>query len=100
MVLGAVGTVLTAGYMLWMLQKVNLGEPNEEWQGHQFHDVDRYELTAWVPLVVLIVVIGLFPRVVFEATTDAVVALVDTAFRSGATAGLSSLADLSSLVGG
>jgi len=26
MVIGAVGTVLTAGYMLWMLQKVNLGE--------------------------------------------------------------------------
>jgi len=91
MVLGAIGTVLTAGYMLWMLQKVNLGEPKEEWQGNHFHDVDRYELTAWVPLMVLIVVIGLFPRVVFEATTDAVVALLDTAFPSGVTAGLSSL---------
>ena len=29
MVFGAVGTVLTAGYLLWMLQKVNLGEPGQ-----------------------------------------------------------------------
>lgn len=86
MVIGAIGTVLTAGYMLWMLQKVNLGEPNEEWSGHQFHDVDRYELAAWVPLIILIVVVGLYPRIVFEATTDAVVSMVETAFPSNITA--------------
>jgi len=80
MVLGAVGTVLTAGYMLWMLQRVNLGEPNAEWEGHDFHDVDRFELTAWVPLIVLIVVIGFYPKVIFDATTDAVTSLVDMAF--------------------
>ena len=84
MVVGAIGTVLTAGYMLWMLQKVNLGEPSEEWVGHDFRDADRYELTAWVPMIVLIVVIGFYPHVVFGATTDAVVALVDTAFGEGA----------------
>ncbi|MGQ0849149.1 MAG: complex I subunit 4 family protein [Actinomycetota bacterium] len=82
MVLGAVGTVLTAGYMLYMLQKVNLGEPSEQWQGHHLHDVDRYELAAWVPLVVLIVVVGIYPRVVFEATTDAVVSMVQGSFPS------------------
>jgi NADH-quinone oxidoreductase subunit M len=80
MVIGAVGTVLTAGYMLWMLQKVNLGEPGEEWVGHEFHDADRYELAAWVPLIVLIVVIGVYPKVVFGATNDAVVGLVTKAF--------------------
>jgi NADH-quinone oxidoreductase subunit M len=80
MVLGAIGTVLTAGYMLYMLQKVNLGEPGEEWVGHSFHDADRYELAAWVPLIVLIVVVGVWPKLVFAATTDAVVGLVQTAF--------------------
>ncbi|MFP5331582.1 MAG: NuoM family protein, partial [Acidimicrobiia bacterium] len=84
MVLGAIGTVLTAGYMLWMLQKVNLGEPSEEWVGKEFRDVDRFELSAWVPLIVLIVVIGFYPRVVFGATTDAVVSLVNNAFGEGA----------------
>ena len=86
MVLGAVGTVLTAGYMLWMLQRVNLGEPKEEWEGHEFQDVDRFELTAWVPLIVLIVVIGFFPKLIFDSTTDTVTALVEMAFGSDATA--------------
>jgi NADH-quinone oxidoreductase subunit M len=88
MVLGAVGTVLTAGYMLYMLQQVNLGEPKPEWEGHTFHDVDRFEMAAWVPLIILIVVIGFYPKVVFEATTDTVVSLVDTIFTSDITASL------------
>lgn len=90
MVVGAIGTVLTAGYMLWMLQKVNLGEPNEEWIGKEFHDADKYELTAWIPLIVLILIIGFYPRIVFEATTDAVVSLVETAFGPDVTASLGS----------
>ena len=88
MVIGAVGTVLTAGYMLWMLQKVNLGEPKEEWEGHDFQDVDRYEMTAWVPLIVLIVVIGFFPRVIFNSTTDTITSLVDMAFDADTTASI------------
>ena len=88
MVAGAIGTVLTAGYMLFMLQKVNLGEPSEEWVGHEFHDVDRYEMTAWVPLIILIVVIGFYPKVVFGATTDAVVNMVENAYAVDSTASL------------
>jgi NADH-quinone oxidoreductase subunit M len=88
MVLGAIGTVLTAGYMLYMLQKVNLGEPKPEWDDHEFHDVDRSEMLAWVPLIILIVVIGFYPKIVFGATTDAVVSLVDTVFGSDVTASI------------
>lgn len=91
MVLAAIGTVLTAGYMLWMLQKVNLGEPSDEWQSHEFHDVDRFEMAAWAPLIVLIVVIGFYPNVVFSATTDTVTSLVDTVFNGDATAALTSV---------
>jgi NADH-quinone oxidoreductase subunit M len=91
MVLGAIGTVLTAGYMLWMLQKVNLGEPSDEWEGHDLPDVDRFELTAWVPLIVLIVVIGFFPKVIFNSTTDTVTSLVDMAFDPETTASVRTL---------
>jgi NADH-quinone oxidoreductase subunit M len=90
MVLGAVGTVLTAGYMLYMLQQVNLGEPGEEWQGREFHDVDRFEMTAWVPLIVLIVVVGFYPKVIFNATTDSVVSLVEMVFKPETVASLGS----------
>jgi len=80
MVAGAIGTVLTAGYMLWMLQRVNLGEPSDEWSGHDLHDADGFELAAWVPLVVAIFAIGVFPKIVFGATNDAVSELVRRAF--------------------
>jgi NADH-quinone oxidoreductase subunit M len=88
MVLGAIGTVLTAGYMLLMLQKVNLGEPAEEWVGTELHDADRFELAAWVPIVILIVVVGFYPRMIFEVTTDTVTSLVDMAFNGDVTAAL------------
>ncbi len=90
MVIGAIGTVLTAGYMLWMLQKVNLGEPGDEWEGKELHDVDRFELAAWVPLIVLIVVIGFFPKIIFNSTTDVVTSLVDMAFKPETTASIGS----------
>ncbi|HJS71124.1 MAG TPA: NADH-quinone oxidoreductase subunit M [Acidimicrobiia bacterium] len=93
MVLGAIGTVLTAGYMLWMLQRVNLGEPQVEWEGHDFHDVDRFELTAWVPLIVLIVVIGFYPKIIFDTTTDTVTSLVELAFGGETTASISTLVE-------
>ena len=80
MVVGAIGTVLTAGYLLWMLQKVNLGEPKAEWEGKEFHDMDVYEATAWVPLLLFTVLLGVYPRLVFGATTPAVEALVQRAF--------------------
>ena len=73
MVIGAIGTVLTAGYLLWMLQRVNLGEVPEEWRDKSFHDADRFELGAWVPLVLATLAIGVYPAIVFGATNDSVV---------------------------
>ncbi len=80
MVAGAIGTVLTAGYLLWMLQRVNLGEPSEEWLDKELHDADIYELSAWIPLVVLTVLIGIFPKLIFGATNDAVTSMLLKAF--------------------
>lgn len=80
MVIGAIGTVLTAGYMLWMLQRVNLGEPSSEWDGHAFEDVTKFEWMAWSPLVLATLFIGIYPNIVFGATKDAVANLIRTAF--------------------
>ena len=37
--MGGIGTVLTAGYFLWMLQRVNMGTIPERWREHGFRDV-------------------------------------------------------------
>jgi NADH-quinone oxidoreductase subunit M len=72
MVVAAVGTVLAAGYLLWLLQRVAFGVPKDEWEGHHFHDVERPEWLAWTPLLILIVVLGFLPNLVFKISDGAV----------------------------
>jgi len=80
MVIGAVGTVLTAGYMLWMLRSVNFGVAPAKWLGADLQDVDTYEWLAWAPLVLAIIALGVYPDLVLGATNEAVVSLVASAF--------------------
>jgi NADH-quinone oxidoreductase subunit M len=72
MVVAAIGTVLAAGYLLWMLQRVAMGKVPEEWEDAHIHDVHTPEWIAWVPILVLILVLGVFPGAVFNVTDDAV----------------------------
>jgi NADH-quinone oxidoreductase subunit M len=72
MVFGGIGTILTAGYFLWTLQRVNLGTLPESWQEKSLPDVTGVELVSWVPLLIGILLLGLFPRLVFGVTNDAV----------------------------
>jgi NADH-quinone oxidoreductase subunit M len=72
MIAGGVGTILTAGYFLWMLQRVNLGAMPERWKEHAFNDTLTVEWVAWIPLLLAIVALGLFPRLIFGVTDNAV----------------------------
>jgi len=76
MVFGGIGTILTAGYFLWTLQRVNLGTIPDSWRERVVPDVTSVELVAWTPLLAGILVLGLFPGLVFGVTNDAVTALV------------------------
>ena len=77
MVGGGIGTVLTAGYLLWTVQRINLGRVPERFaDGHGIHDVVPLEWVAWAPLLVLILVAGLVPVVVLGVTNGAVQALL------------------------
>jgi NADH-quinone oxidoreductase subunit M len=74
MVVAALGTVLAAGYLLWMLQKTAMGTPTEEFiDDPEIVDVKGYEWVAWAPLLALILFLGLYPRPLFATTDDAVV---------------------------
>jgi NADH-quinone oxidoreductase subunit M len=73
MVIGGIGTVLTAGYLLWTVQRVNLGTvPDKFAAGKGIFDVERLEWTAWAPLLLLIVVAGFYPALLTNVTADAV----------------------------
>jgi NADH-quinone oxidoreductase subunit M len=77
MVIAALGTVLAAGYLLWMLQKVAFGTPKPEFADEHIHDVNAYEWTAWLPMLLLIVALGVYPNLLFGVTDDAVTQLTD-----------------------
>jgi NADH-quinone oxidoreductase subunit M len=83
MVLGGIGTVLTAGYFLWMLQRVNMGTLPAQWKESGFSDILRIEWLAWVPLLALVVILGLFPGIVFNMTSETVDTIVSLPLLGG-----------------
>lgn len=76
MVIAAIGTVLAAAYLLWLLQRTAFGTPSEEFEDHpDVRDVSPSEYVAWVPFVILIVVLGFVPGIIFDVTDGAVASL-------------------------
>jgi NADH:ubiquinone oxidoreductase subunit 4 (subunit M) len=55
---------------------VNLGTIPESWREPVVPDVTSVELVAWAPLLAGILVLGLFPGILFGTTRHAVEALV------------------------
>ena len=58
MVIAAIGTVLAAGYLLWLYQRTAFGEPTEEFAEHKIADVNRDDWIAWMPFLIGIVLFG------------------------------------------
>lgn len=98
LVIAALGTVLAAGYLLWLYQRTAFGEPKAEFAGHDahghdghghgedgahdedehedhsadIHDVNVYEWIAWTPFLIAIVVFGVYPQLMFRIIDPAV----------------------------
>jgi NADH-quinone oxidoreductase subunit M len=77
MVIAAVGTVLAAGYLLWMFQRVAMGKVKPEFEQAHIHDVHVSEWIAWTPMLLLIVALGLYPQLLFKMTDLPVTHLVN-----------------------
>ena len=76
MVVGAIGTILAAGYLLWMYQRIAFGPQSDTVKAQTVNDVDRAELVAWAPLLVLILLLGVLPSLLFGISNDAVELMV------------------------
>lgn len=69
-ILAATGVIVTAAYHLWALQRMFLGKFREEWRkskylepfGGKFPEINGRELATVVPLAVLVLVLGFWPR--------------------------------------
>jgi len=69
------GIVLAAAYMLWMLQRVTLGEPATK-AASLLQDLSSREMTTVIPLAVLVFWIGLYPGPLMEMMDASVTSLV------------------------
>jgi NADH-quinone oxidoreductase subunit M len=97
-VIAALGTVLAAGYLLWLYQRTSFGTPSPEFVGNghghdahdahghdhdgshgdDIHDVTTYEWISWTPLLIAIVVFGVVPALMFDVLDPAVQGLVES----------------------
>jgi len=76
MVIASLGTVLAAGYLLWLFQRTAFGEPPEEFANDpHITDVQPLEWIAWTPFLLAIVVFGVAPGLMFNVTETALHAL-------------------------
>jgi NADH-quinone oxidoreductase subunit M len=76
-VLGTAGIVFAAVYLLWMYQRVVFGEVRHA-ENRGLPDLTRRELWTLVPILVLIVWIGVYPRPFTAMTEPAVTHLLQT----------------------
>jgi NADH-quinone oxidoreductase subunit M len=72
MAVAGLGTVLTALYFVAMLRRVDFGVVPDRWRDGAIADVLPAELAAWVPLIVLALAVGIWPRLVLGVTDAAV----------------------------
>jgi NADH-quinone oxidoreductase subunit M len=74
-VLAALTVVITASYILWTLQRVYFGT-NPAYK--DYPDINLRELSCVIPLVVLAVLLGILPALVFPWMEPSVTGLVDS----------------------
>src|SRR5438067_5878997 len=81
-VISCFGVILTAGYMLWTIQRVFFGPEKVEYRG--FPEVDSREISVLTPLTAMAILLGILPWVFFFTYTQSTVDALFGLFRAGA----------------
>ncbi len=74
-IVSCVGIILGASYLLFMIQRVLLGPLNPKWKN--LAEIDNRELFTLIPLMVIIVIVGIFPQGILNLFGPTTHALVD-----------------------
>lgn len=72
-VISLLGMIITAGYFLYMLQRVLLGRLNEKWSG--ILDMSRTEVFTLIPLALIVIAVGVYPLIALKYQSTAIGAL-------------------------
>ena len=74
-IVSTIGIVLTAGYMLWTLQRVFLGTLPDKWKN--LPDINGREMVALIPLAIITIVLGVYPTPILNLMNTSVNHFVD-----------------------
>ena len=77
-VVAASVVILTAGYILWTIQRVYLGPEYKGPHGEDLSPMSRREIAIAAPLVVMALLLGVYPRALLDYTTPTTDGLVNT----------------------
>lgn len=83
-IIAATSVVLTAGYMLWLLQRVWLGPVNEKYA--DMPDVTTREVVTLIPLAIIVLILGVQPHYVLDLINPTLLAINDTVATANAVA--------------
>jgi NADH-quinone oxidoreductase subunit M len=62
--ISALGIIIGAAYVLWMLQRVFLGPKNEKWD--DLPDINAREMFTLVPIGIIVLIMGVYPMPVLN----------------------------------
>jgi NADH-quinone oxidoreductase subunit M len=75
-IIATAGIILAAAYVLWMIQRTTQGPLNDALKEpairERFTDISRREIAVVTPLVVLLLVLGVYPKPVLDVINPAV----------------------------
>jgi NADH-quinone oxidoreductase subunit M len=71
---GVLGVLITAIYLLWMYRQIFFGDLNEKYA--KLKDLDIREWISLVPLMFLIILVGLYPKVILDLMNATILQLV------------------------
>jgi NADH-quinone oxidoreductase subunit M len=73
-ILGVLGIVITAGYILWMLQRVFYGQPLEQF--NRVKDADILERVYMFIFVAVIMLVGIYPAILTDVIKTGIMPVV------------------------
>jgi len=77
----ASAVVLTAGYMLWTMQRIYLGKPNEKYAN--LPDINLREVLTLLPLGIIVIVLGVYPHPILDLINVSLVHLNGVVLAAG-----------------
>ena len=85
-IISTIGILLNAAYFLWAFQRMFFGKLNEKYT--KLEDINKRELFTVIPLLVITIFLGVYPRPFLDMIKETMNVLIDLVVVVGGVAGI------------